>query len=485
LKSEIKKIKNFIAMKKLFALLLFIFLTTKITAETDEQIIVFTQSSDKVFIEKTYPQLRAYCLERGITILERTITEGLPTEITTTPAVIFQNPKGRSIYSARYTSFSTVVNFIRNCRFFPAETSVNDCKSNVLFLKNGRSTIIAPIKITELTSTNLPKNFDQNTFKEAATAAILRGGKNALNDGKKFQMATSDLCKSKTDRAFYMDFHPYRNADSMYFLTVELYSQYSCIDPIFTNKGEAFTGKDIMPLFEKAAKTLELEIMNAVNNSQIGDAVSFVSDKIAVKSWEELSLTLPKEIKKATAINSNIDIPKNWQYAGALDKETPVLQFRFQPPLNRYVGEVKTMKGSLKMSDAKTIKEAYFEATMNSLTMGDEDFDHKVLEKYIKVQRYPDAKFSFKNVVLPKNLKVGEVVELPIKGNFIFMKKEKELTVNAKFTPVLDDNGKPQMEISVQFSLNITDGYGIQGPDGPEEARKNMAFFMNFKLTNT
>jgi polyisoprenoid-binding protein YceI len=468
-------------MKKLFTFLLFIVLTTTMTAETDEQVIVFTQPTDKVFIEKTYPQLRAYCLERSITILERSITEGLPTDITTTPAVIFQNPKGRSIYSARYVSFSTVVNFIRNCRFFPAEISAPDCKSDVLFFKNGRSTVIAPLKITDLAGI-MDKNFDQNTFKNAATAAILRGTAPTI----KFQMATQSICKTKTDRAFYMDFHPYRNADGTYFLTVELYSQYSCIEPIFTNKGDAFSGKDIMPLFEKAVKTLELEVFNALNNSEIGDAVSFISDKIAVQTWDALSLDLPKAIKKMTPIvvNSNVEIPKNWKYAGALDKETPVIQFRFAPPLNRYVGEVKTMKGSMKMSDLKTIKEAYFEATMNSLTMGDEDFDHKVLEKYIKVQNYPDAKFSFKNVTLPKNLKVGEVVELPIKGNFTFMKKEKELTVNARFTPILDDNGKPQMEISVQFGLNITDGYGIQGPDGPEDARKNLAFFMNFRLAS-
>ena len=471
-------------MKKLFAFLLFIVLTTKITAETDEQIIVFTQVSDKVFIEKTYPQLRAYCLERGITILERQITEGSPAEITTTPAVIFQNPKGRSIYSARYVSFSTVVNFIRNCRFFPAETGGNDCKTGVLFLKNGRSTIIAPLKITDLSGNNLDKNFDQNTFKSAATAAILRGCLEEKNAAKKFQLAANSICKTKTDRAFYMDFHPYRNADSTYFLTVELYSQFSCIDPIYTNKGDAFSGKDIMPLFEKAVKQLELEVFNAINNSEIGDGVSFISDKITIKNWDELNLNLPKEINKKIIINSNVEIPKNWSYAGALDKETPVIQFRFAPPLNRYVGEVKSMRGTLKMSDLKTIKEAYFEATMNSLTMGDEDFDHKVLTQYIKVQHYPDAKFSFKNVVLPKNLKVGEVIELPIKGNFIFMKKEKELTVNAKFTPIHDDNGKPQLEISVQFGLNITDGYGIQGPDGPEEARKNLAFFMNFRLTS-
>jgi polyisoprenoid-binding protein YceI len=471
-------------MKKLFAFLLFIVLSTKITAETDEQIIVFTQPTDKVFIEKTYPQLRAYCLERGITILERPITEGSPSDITTTPAIIFQNPKGRSIYSARYVSFSTVVNFIRNCRFFPAEISAPDCKSDILFLKNGRSTIIAPLKITDL-SGSLDKNLDQNTFKSAATAAILRGCLAEKNGAKKFQMSAQSICKTKTDRAFYMDFHPYRNADSTYFLTVELYSQYSCIEPIYTNKGDAFSGKDIMPLFEKAVQMLENQVFNAINNSQIGDGVSFISEKIAVKTWDELSLNLPKETAKKTVVNSNIELPKNWNYAGALDKETPVLQFRFAPPLNRYVGEVKTMRGSLKMSDLKTIKEAYFEATMNSLTMGDEDFDHKVLEKYIKVQNYPDAKFSFKNVVLPKNLKVGEVVELPIKGNFTFMKKEKELTVNAKFTPILDDNGKPQMEISVQFGLNITDGYGIQGPDGPEEARKNLSFFMNFRLSNT
>jgi polyisoprenoid-binding protein YceI len=468
-------------MKKLFALLLFIVLTTKITAENVEQIIVFTQPSDKVFIEKTYPQLRAYCLERSITILERSITEGLPAEITTTPAVIFQNPKGRSIYSGRYASFSTVVNFIRNCRFFPAEISADDCKADVLYLKNGRSTIISPLKITDLGG-NIENNFDQNAFKAAANAAILRG----INFGKKFQMTTQPICKTKTDRAFYMDFHPYRNAEGTYFLTVELFSQYSCIDPIFTNKGEAFSGTDIMPLFEKAVKTLETEVFKALSGSAIGDAVSFISEKIEVKTWDALNLSLPKASEKTViqTVNTNVEMPKNWNYAGALDKETPVLQFRFVPPLNRYVGEVKTMKGNLKMSDNQTITSAYFEATMNSLTMGDEDFDHKIFEKYIKVQKYPDARFSFKNIVLPKKLKIGEVIEMPIKGQFTFMKKETALTVNAKFTPVLDDNGKPQMDISVQFGLNITDSYGIQGPDGPEEARKNMAFFMNFKLAN-
>jgi polyisoprenoid-binding protein YceI len=473
-------------MTKLFALCLILFFTAKVAMETDEQIIVFTQTSDKVFIEKTYPQLRTYCKERGIALSERQITDGgVPAEITTTPAIVFQNAKGRSIYSGRYVSFSTVVNFVRNCRFFPAETSNDDCKKDVLYLKNGRTTLVSPLKITDV-SGNMPKDFDQKAFKTAATAAILRGCASKSEVAKRFQLATQQICKGKTDRAFYMDFHTYRHTDSTYFLTVELYSQFSCIDPIYTNKGEAFMGKDIMPLFEKAAKTLDAEVFKAIKGSEIGDAVSFISDKTAVKSWEELNLPLPKEIKKPTAnpVVSNVEIPKNWNYAGALDNETPVLQFRFLPPLNRYAGEVKKMTGSMKMADAKTITAAYFEATMNSLTMGAEDFDHKVLEKYIKVQRYPDAKFSFQNVVLPKNLKVGEVVELPIKGNFIFMKKEKELTVNAKFMPILDDNGKPQMEISVQFGLNITDGYGIQGPDGPEDARKNLAFFMNFRLAN-
>jgi hypothetical protein len=477
--------QNLFAMKKLFAFLLFIVLTTKITAENVEQIIVFTQPSDKVFIEKTYPQLRAYCLERSITILERQITEGVPADITTTPAVIFQNPKGRSIYSGRYVSFSTVVNFIRNCRFFPAEISGDDCKTDVLYLKNGRSTLISPLKITDV-SGNLEKSFDQTAFKAAARAAILRGCLAEQNAAKKFQLTTQPICKTKTDRAFYMDFHPYHNTDGTYFLTVELFSQYSCIEPIFTNKGNAFLGTDIMPLFEKAVKTLETEVFKALNSSAIGDAVNFISEKTEVKTWNALNLSLPKASEKVVipTVNTNIEMPKNWNYAGALDKETPVLQFRFVPPLNRYVGEVKKMKGALKMSDNQTITSGYFEATMNSLTMGDEDFDHKVLTKYIKAQDYPDARFSFKNIVLPKKLKIGEVLEMPIKGQFTFMKKGKELTVNAKFTPVLDDNGKPQMDISVQFGLNITDGYGIQGPDGPEDARKNMAFFMNFKLAN-
>lgn len=443
-------------------------------SEEKEQVIVFTQNSDKVFIHKTLPLLRNFCKEKNIVLIEKEATKGLPLEITTTPALIFQNAKGRSIYSGRYTEWSSIVNFIRNSRFLPAEAPVKDCKSSVFIYKNGRTLLFAPLKITDLTGT-IPAGFQADLFhtnmEKAATNAL-----------QHFQKADS-ACKMKTDRAFYMDMHPYRDNKGIYTLTVALFSQFSCITPIYTNEGKGIQGTDIEALFKEGTKLLEKEIFAQLQQSQQGDALSFVSDTVVVKTWEILDLALPlmQANKLASPVISK-EIAQNWQYSGAIDADVPVLQFRFFAPLDRYIGEVKKIKGSMKLRDNQTIESGDFEVEMQSLTMGVADFDEKIHHKYIKADKYPQASFHFEQIHLPNNLQVGQSLSLPITGKITFMGKTKDLQVAAVITPTLDENEVIVLAVSNRFQLNIMEDYGIKGPDGPKFASENVDFFMNFQL---
>lgn len=441
-----------------------------------EQIILFTQSSDKLFISKTLMSLRAFCQEKNIELIEKNAQEGLPAEITTTPTIIFQNYKGRSVFSGRYTEWSSIVNFIRTSRFLPVEQAEKDCKEQVFVYKKGRTTLFAPLKITELTG-ELPSNFNQVTFQANMQ-------KEVASSLQQFKQQAS-ACKNKTDRAFYMDLHPYRNKNGSYNLTIELFSQFSCIVPVFSNKGNPLQNADINLLIQEGAARLEKEIFAQLQNSMIGDAVSFVDGSIAEKNWVDLGLILPQapSISPNTAI-SPIEIPQKWQYAGATNPEIPVLQFRFFAPLDRYVGEVKTIKGSMKMANTQAIESGDFEVDMLSLTMGVADFDQKIHHKYIKADKYPKASFHFEQIALPTNLQLGQSLTVPIKGKITFMEKVSDLVVNTIFTPVLDENQAVVMEVSNRFQLNIMQDYGIKGPDGPKNASENVDFFMNFKLTS-
>lgn len=456
-KAEFKQLKNEIAK-----------------ANEAEEIIVFTQKKDEIFAEKTLPKLQIFCKEKNIKLLENDAQSGLPAEITTTPCIIFQNSKGRSVFSGRYTDWESVVNFVRNSRFLPIEKAENDCRETVFLHQNGRTSVFSLLKITPLTG-DLPKNFDQNNFQVLVNQYV----KNSLQQFQKVAKA----CKTKTDRAFYMDMYPYRDKKGIYYLNVALYSQFSCIVPVFENNKKVLQNTDLQALIKEAAILLEKEIFQQLANSQIGDAVSFVGNEIPVKDWETLGFSLPKMSEKSVVqVNTNIEMPLAFKYAGAINSEIPALQFRFFSPLDRYVGEIKNLNGNMKMLDNQHISLGNFETEMLSLTMGNADFDHKIHEKYIKAQKYPKASFHFENIVLPKPFKINEVINIPITGKMDFMGKIIPLTVNTVFTPEINENQSFVLKVSCRFSLNITENYGIKGPDGPKNASENMEFLMNFLL---
>ncbi len=442
--------------------------------ENKSQLIVFYQTDNQRFIKETLPKIKQYCTDKNIVLLEKNATEGLPLELTSTPALIFQNEKGRSIYAARYAEFSTIENFIRTSRAFPQQLSLNS-KKDVLTYQNGRMKTSTVLKITPISGT-VPSNFDAIAFLKKANKAI--DNSMQLFD---YQEKT-DL--QKTDRIYYLDFHPFVDKSGKLFLSYEMYSQFSCTIPVFSKIKIPLEGTldNAETLFAQIGKTFENEIVSQLKNATNGDAYEAISDKTPIVSWQNLGLEIPNnsEMNTVSTDFSSKKLAQQWIFKGAIDKETPMMAFHFQEPLDRYAGEVKQIKGSMQLNDNQELTKGFFEVSTSSLTMGIADFDHKIHEKYIKVGRFPKATFSFDKQQIP--LTFGKTTDVNLVGEFTLMGKKIPLTMTTQLTPSIGSKGEQLLIAQATFSINITDDFGIKGPDGPDPAKKTMNFFLNFYL---
>ena len=433
----------------------------------EQQLIVFYHEADQHFLENTLPKVQAYTAEKGIELEKRGVGEGLPGEITATPALIYQNAKGRSIYASRYMEFSTVENFIRTSRVVPQRKADIQLKK-VFVWENGRTQIAAPLKITEIQG-KLPTGFNEAEWKNNIIAELEESFQ---------QFSMKEVVKlSRTDRQFYLDIHPYFQKDGKPWLSMEIYSQYSCKDPIYSNFGQPLASvKEVSSVFEQ-------EVLKAMTASQIGDAFSPVSEEVEVKSWEELGLALPEVDQSTMASFQEVpELPVSWVFGQAVEEDIPIVQFRFRAPLDRYIGEIKKIDGTLTWDVNTKSLQGQFIADMQSLTMGMESFDYNVLNKYVKAYRFPNSSFEFSSQVAVEEIAFGETLPLRVKGTFELMRKKQDVEVVAQLTPVLDEAGNPLLMVSASFELNVVDDFRIKGPDGPDPARKMMEFDLNFLM---
>ncbi len=442
-------------------------------AQEGEKIILFTQEADEHFRTTCLPKVRDWAAAEGLEFIALDAAAGIPSEITATPAIVFQNQQGRALYASRYSELGTIKNFVRTNRLRPQRTAPL-CAEEVLQYRSGRAALNAPVKLTELQG-SMPEAWSPEAFKSIALASIQRGM-------EQFTMQ-SEACLQRTDRAFYCDFHPYRSEEGILYLSLELYSMFNCIRPVFKTADQPLSSafEDFSQLFEKAGKKLQEELLQQTENSKIGDAWSPIAESIPSKNWDELGLALPPEAANTAPPKTDFTIAQQWAGAQAVVPGVPALFFRFMEPLDRYAGEVPDFAGELTTDANGKLRNGTFTARLKSLTMGMTELDDKVKKKYIYTRKFPEASFYFD---LPESaesdLRAGRLNRLAVPGVFTFMQQEKPMTVQAELTPQLLDSGEQQLLVHVQFDLNITDDYGIAGPDGPDPARKTMVFDLNF-----
>ena len=111
------------------------------------QLLVFLHQVDhpvsQDFSTKYLPQLQAMAAAQDISLQVIEVKDAAPELITLTPAIVFQNHLGRSLYIGRYHYIDKVKTFIRTVKRLPQQT-VDHEKHDVLVAKLGRSTLVTP-----------------------------------------------------------------------------------------------------------------------------------------------------------------------------------------------------------------------------------------------------------------------------------------------------------------------------------------------------
>ncbi|MEM1215928.1 MAG: YceI family protein [Bacteroidota bacterium] len=447
----------------------------RVPASGDETLLLFLQNNDEHFRNTTLPELEKWTKAEGIHLRVLDAAEGVPAGITATPAIVFANERGRAIYASRYTEWNTIRNFVRTNRL-RARAEVPFCTEQTLQWATGRGRVNAPIKLTDLQG-ELPANWSATAFHTAAVKAI--------GEGMTAFVVTENACLARTDRAFYCDVHPYRSAAGELFLSLEVYSMFNCIRPVFTTADLPLQGDfaEAEQLFRQAGERFETIIKTTLADSEEGDRWTALPLATPTIAWTDLGLAAPIVANTTAVTDLNMELAPAWSRPTAVLAGVPTLFFNFLPPLDRYAGEVPDFDGDLRLHDNGSLASGTFVAQLKTMTMGMKELDDKVKKKYIFTKRFPEASFAFEIPDAGPALRAGVVNRVPIAGVFTFMKKEIPLTVQAEITPQLDEQQHSQLYVHVDFELNVTDDFGVQGPDGPERASKHMAFDLNFFLS--
>jgi polyisoprenoid-binding protein YceI len=204
-------------------------------------------------------------------------------------------------------------------------------------------------------------------------------------------------------------------------------------------------------------------------------------------SWEKLGFPLPPAPQdKTTTVAVPSKLPHQWVLTTSGPADPPMIQFRFQAPLDNYAGEATSGRGEFNFPENLTLDGAqgFIEVdTDRSITMGDPVLDEAIrgsLMLYAK--KYPTAKFIVDSVNSEgQPLTFGRQTAANIQGAFTLKGKSIPLNSMAEFEPIIAENGTPRLLIRSTFKIDLR-VFDIEGADGPAPARHTLLFDVNFIL---
>ena len=449
-----------------------------------ESLVIFIQPDAESAISQhveaeLLPELKSTADRLGVPIEIRDARRGAPEEVRITPLLIHQSPNGRSFFQGRYADPGKIAHFVRTSRAVPATSEVLT-KSDIAVWQQGRSRVYSPLKITDLAG-EVPAHFDAETFKQRAAQAMVTGFERFTQVGQ--------IELGPADRAFYMDVYPYRSKDGKLFVSLALFSQFNCIDPVFTQFEDPISGSfdQLEDIFARASRRLEQEVVQQISGSKIGDGFDPIPESVAVASWQSLDLELPERStakSSATAVGSIDDLPRAWRIAPA-EKDEPRLIFRFPAPLERYSGEVGDISGSLRLGEGNRLQgaEGWIRVDTGTVTMGEPSLDQAIHQKMIHIARFPESRFTLKEVMPEtENLAFGRAARLQATGTFELMGQEVDLQVRGDVEPVFTEDSEPRLRVRAAFEIRLASPFGIAGPDGPAPANDTLKFYLDFLM---
>lgn len=467
-----------------FILLLFTFLIPFTTQDSSfilqqkEQLIVFTQASNSEvssnFKKEILPQIETLAKEENIEYILQEIDDNAPEEVSYTPFITFRDVRGVSYFSGRWNQISKVKNFIRSTRVVHQQKEAN-IKEDILVMKDGRMNLLAPLKVTELKG-KMPKKYSQETFKQEALDAI--------ESGSQLFNRIPNIDATLSTRSFYWAMYPYRDNSGKYHITGEIYSQYNCVDPIYTHFETPVVHKDCRKAFQQMASILETETLKQLKNPENGDGFDMVEGNIKDMSWNKFGVINHSEEGAEEIDWTTFQSKKDWNVKGAFADNVPLLYFKFIQPLDGYTGEVTSLEGKLSLENPKSIDKAKgsFSIPITAITMGDIGLDEAIHTSILNGEKYPEATFSFDEMkLLSGNLDGGNESDFITSG---FMElKGKRISIDAKglIRPYIRNN-ESYLNVNLTFGIDKSN-FGVEkGPDGPDDIREQMEFYMNFLM---
>lgn len=455
---------------------LFLTTTYQITDGFDDQLILFVSNENKTVDAAYLKEFKAFAKKNESVAVIKTIEEdGVPSYVTVTPTIVYQDVKGHSIYYGRYRNFSRMKTFVRKSRLLHSQNSSTP-KKEILVWKNQRASITAPLKVTPISGT-VPGNVDPTIFKQTANSCFAKGMQH-------FELLP-EFDQPKTNRAFYIDIHPHLSEDQTLTLTGEIYSQFNCIRSVYASmKTPIVQGKwkKRRQLLATAASLLEAQILNVITQSEKGD--DFVPVPLATKN-KDVPMDLAGSATKQNTSPLSETVPGHWKVKQQANSHVPVGAFSFLSPLDGYAGEIKQLNGSLTLNEQKGLYGAKgrFAVAIKDITMGERGFDQEVQYKMLNIEQFPEATFVFDRVTEVSNqLKLYREEECTVRGIFTMKGYEIPLTVPATMELRLDKEGRYLLHTVAVFSLDLFDDFKVEGPDGPSPAKDVLDFVLKFDL---
>ncbi len=443
-----------------------------------EQLIVFLQETNSevqsAFEKDVLPELKLLANNEGMDFIVEMIKESAPRAITYTPCVTFRNNEGESFFMGRWNQADKFKNFIRGGRVMH-QNRKETFKRDEWVWNLGRLKIYAPIKITELQGA-IPKNWNENNFLQQAYEGIEKGT-------ARFNKIENFNVNNIIMKSFHLAFYPYRDKKGKYSITAEIYSQHNCVTPIYTHFENPIQHKDLKKAFEKMAAILEEQIVYQMKNPENGDGFDYVPAETKSVSWNSFGKR-GSDNNINTQTGNAFQFKNEWSVKGAFTENTPMIFFKFKGPLGGYMGEVKKMEGRLNLNGEKNMNQAegQFSIPINSITMGDKSLDEAIHTIILEGEKYPKATFQFKKIIQANgNLSQGEKSNIEVEGSMEMKGKKIPVVASGSIYPMVK-NGNSFLHAKMKFEIDKSDFNVEKGPDGPEDLKEKMEFYMNFLM---
>lgn len=444
----------------------------------DETLVVFVQPAASElasrFTDNELPEIEQLATDMGVDfrLVDVTQAGGVPEGVGITPLVAYQNHRGRSIYQGRYTTLDRVKNFVRTSRFLP-QGDEPLVRESLPVWDLGRAKTATPIKVTPLAG-ELPAGFDADGFQAQMHAAI--GGA----DDRFIMNDRAELGRS--DRLFYVDFYPYRSEDDRLYLSLALYSQFHCHDPVFTLMDGSLNGpwSERAEVFARGMRMLTEEIARQLAESELGDGFDVIPVDAGTSTWEAIGLPLPPKPEGAPAEDlAGVELVREWIIDEEAQEERSAVQFAFPAPLDAYAGEATRVTGTLTLGEGLSIADmrGRFVADPESVTMGEPDLDESIHASMLEAAQYPESSFVIESVETEFDQPAfGVVAAAVMRGTFTMKGQSIPLTVPASVEAFLGSDGKPRLSVDGQWSLRLLDPFEIDGPPGDAPTNDTLKF---------